>query len=153
MTEKYKIYVGADYRGYQMKTEVIRQLNGHHDFVEVIDKGCDSEEPNSYNDYAIAVAREVKKDKHSFGVLICGSGHGMTIQANRFRGIRACSCPTVESAKLAREHENANILCLASDFVQPEDLPHILYTFFHTEYPELTRRDARIRRLDEEEYD
>ena len=137
-----------------MKSQIIDMLNGHHDFVEVIDKGCDNgSEPNDYNDYAISVAKEVKKDKNNFGVLICGSAHGMTIQANRFRGIRACYCGSAESAKLAREHENSNILCISSELTQSEILPDILYAYFHTHYTPTDRRDHRIQHLDEEQYD
>ena len=153
MHDKYKIYVASDYRGYQFRQQVLDLLRGHHDFVEVIDMGCDTDEQNDYNDYAISVAREVKKEKTNFGVLICGSAHGMTIQANRFKGIRACNCASTESAKLAREHENANILCLSSELTKQQDISDILYAFFHTQYTSTDRRDARIARLDEEEND
>lgn len=153
MPEHYKIYVASDYRGYQLKTKILELLNGRHDFIEVIDLGCDSEEQNDYNDFAISVAKQVRGKENAYGVLICGSAHGMTIQANRFRGIRACFCPDTESARLAREHEDANVICLSSELISADSASHILYTFFHTHYTPTERRNARIRRLDEEVYD
>lgn len=153
MPEHYKIYLASDYRGYSLKESIKKLLTGRHGFIEVIDLGCDSEEQNDYNDFAIKVAKNVREENNSYGILVCGSAHGMTIQANRFRGIRACFCPDTESARLAREHEDANVICLSSELISEDSASHILYTFFHTRYTPTERRDARIRRLDEEAHD
>lgn len=144
------IYIGSDYRALKAKKSLLPYLTSCHDFINIIDKGGDSEERDDYNDYAIAVAKEVKENPGSFGVLICSSAHGMTIQANRFKGIRAADCASEESARLAREHDNANILCLSADLIPEEDQKKIIYAFFHTHYTPEPRRDARIKKLDEE---
>jgi len=153
MPQRCKIYIGSDYRGYELKEKIIKLLKDQHDFLDISDLGCNSVEQNDYNDYAIAVSRAVREDLGSFGILVCDSGHGMTIQANRFKGIRACNCASPESAKLAREHENSNILCIPSGLVAEEQISHIIYSFFHTDFTPNERREKRINRLDEEDYD
>lgn len=84
------------------------------------------------------------------GILICDSAHGVTMQANRFKGIRAAHCDSPESAKLAREHDNANILCLSAHFLDVPAMKEIINTFLTTDFEPLERRERRVRRLDEE---
>lgn len=154
MPKEITIYIGADYRAYDLKSQLIPYLTSCHDFIKIVDCGCKaSDEQNDYNDYAIEVSRKVKTTIDSFGILICSSAHGMTIQANRFKGIRACYCPLEESAKLAREHENSNVLCLSSELTDLDVTKKIIYAYFHTKYEPTARRERRIERLDEEEYD
>ena len=147
------IYIGADYRGFEKKQEMLDYLATFE--TEVVDKGAYSyQEGDDFNDPAIAVATEVRENPGAMGILICDSAHGVTMQANRFKGIRAAHCSTPESAKLAREHDDANVLCLSAHFMNEEEMKEIISTFLETKFLELERRVRRINRLDErEDYD
>ena len=149
-----KIYIGSDYRGFDLKQQIMRHLAETTNF-EVIDKGpYEKVEGDDFNDAAIAVSKEVREDVTAFGILICGSAHGMNIQANRFKGIRAAHCNSPESAKLAREHDDANVLCLSAQFLDEERANQIVDRFLFTNFSNLERRIRRINRLDErEDYD
>ena len=147
------IYVGADYRGFEKKNQLLAFL-AKNDF-EVTDLGAyEYNEGDDFNDSAVAVAKAVRENRGSFGILICDSAHGMTIQANRFKGIRAAHCDSAESAKLAREHDDANVLCLSAHFMDEDIIQEIAKTFLETNFENLERRVRRINRLDErEDYD
>lgn len=111
--EKRKIYIGADGAGYPLKREVIPYLEGKG--YEVIDCGTDSEASCHYPDYANAVCNAVKADlEGSFGILICGTGIGMSMCANKHKGIRAALCSDTYSAKMTRLHNDANVLCMGA---------------------------------------
>ena len=145
-----KVFVGADYRGFQKKNQLFDYLveQGY----ETTDLGAyDYSEGDDYNDPAIAVAKAVREDLDSRGVLICDSAHGVTMQANRFKGIRAAHCDNPESAKLAREHDDANVLCLSAHFLDDDAMRNIVDVFLGTEFENLERRVRRINRLDERE--
>lgn len=148
-----KIYLGADYRGFDIKQQLIVFLSqeGH----DVVDLGAFSyNEGDDYNDPAIAVAKAVRENLGSKGILICDSAHGMTMQANRFKGVRAANCDSTESAALAREHDDANILCLSAHFINIEEAKQITSRFLDAQFGSLERRARRINRLDtEESYD
>lgn len=148
-----KIFIGADYRGFELKKDIIDFLVKSN--YEVSDMGAyEAREGDDYNDPAIAVAKLVRKDLYSFGILICDSAHGMTIQANRFRGIRAAHCNNEESARLAREHDDANVLCLSAHFLNADETKGIVKAFLETNFSSLERRVRRINRLDgRENYD
>ena len=150
MPDELKIFIASDYRGDSLKKSLVSYLDACHSFITVSDLGNGSTEPDDYNDAALSVAKKVLETPGSFGVLVCGSGHGVTIAANRFKGIRACNCCSKESAKLAREHDDANILCLAADLLEESLAEDIVKSFFHTKYPENPRREARKARLDED---
>ena len=123
-----KVYIGADYRGFEKKQQLMQFLAKKH--YEVVDEGAyDYSEGDDYNDPAIDVAQAVRNDRGAIGVLVCDSAHGMTIQANRFRGVRAAHCTTPESARLAREHEDANVLCLSAHENSIEQMRQILDDF------------------------
>ena len=141
------IFVGADYRGFDKKQKILSML-AKQDY-EVHDLGSYDNAENDYNDPAIAVSKMVRKNRDSRGILICDSAHGMTMQANRFKGIRAANCDSEESAKLAREHDDANVLCLSAHFVSDEDMAPIVKTFLETKFVDLERRIRRVNRLDE----
>ena len=148
-----ELYIGADYRGFAKKQALLDYLatKGH----TVTDDGAFSyQEGDDFNDPAIRVARDVRENKGAMGILICDSTHGVTIQANRFKGIRAAHCTNAESAKLAREHDDANILCLSAHFMDEETMKQIIDIFIDTSFINLERRVRRINRLDErEDYD
>ena len=148
-----KVYVGADYRGFDKKKVLIEQLAQLG--CEVEDLGAyEYNEGDDFNDPAVAVAKAVREDYGSMGVLICDSAHGVTMQANRFKGVRAAHCDNEESAALAREHDDANVLCLSAHFIDDEKMDNIVKTFIDTVFTNLERRVRRINRLDErEDYD
>ena len=149
-----ELFIGADYRGFEKKKELLKFLAKKEEY-EVTDVGAYSyHEGDDFNDPAIAVARAVRREREAKGILICDSAHGVTIQANRFKGVRAAHCESVESAKLAREHDDANVLCLSAHFVADEQIPEIVTAFLETKFEPLERRVRRINRLDErEDYD
>ena len=148
-----KIYVGADYRGFEKKLRLLEFLAQGQD--EVYDLGAyEYNEGDDFNDPAIAVAKAVREDRGARGILICDSAHGVTIQANRFKGIRAAHCDNVESAQLAREHDDANVLCLSAHFMDEDKLYEVVRAFLTTDFQNLERRVRRINRLDErDDYD
>ena len=147
------IYIGADYRGFEKKNHLLVFLTQNN--FDVTDMGAyEYREGDDFNDPAVAVAKEVRENRGSFGILICDSAHGVTIQANRFKGIRAAHCDSAESAKLAREHDDANVLCLSAHFMDEDKIQEIVKTFLETNFENLERRVRRINRLDErEDYD
>ena len=147
------IYIGADYRGFEKKQSMLDFLAEQG--KEVVDEGAfEYNEGDDFNDPAVAVAKDVRENPGSFGILICDSAHGVTMQANRFKGVRAAHCDNSESAKLAREHDDANILCLSAHFMDEAVMKEIISTFLETSFQSLERRVRRINRLDErEDYD
>ena len=148
-----KIFVGADYRGFERKQALLGFLAERD--CEVVDEGTyEYSEGDDFNDPAIAVAKAVRENPGAYGILICDSAHGMTIQANRFKGIRAAHCDNTESARLAREHDDTNVLCLSAHFVDDARMREIVTAFLDTNFENLERRVRRINRLDErEDYD
>jgi ribose 5-phosphate isomerase B len=105
-----KIAIGNDHRGYQLKLKIVAWLQNHSHQVE--DVGAHSEESVDYPDYAGKVAKAVAKGEAERGVLICGTGIGMSMAANKLKEIRAALCYKPEYAALTRMHNDANILCL-----------------------------------------
>ncbi len=143
-----KIYIGTDYRGFEKKNMLVKFLRGQgHD---VYDQGSYTyNEGDDFIDPAIAVSKNVLENPGSIGILLCGSGHGVTIQANRFKGIRATRCDSTASAVTAREHDNSNVLCLSAQTLDDTTAQAIVTTFLTTEFEPLERRVNRIKRLDE----
>ncbi len=148
-----QVFIGADYRGYNLKQQILEVLASKG--YNVSDMGTfNPQEVGDFNDPAVDVAKAVRECPGSFGVLVCDSAHGVTMQANRFKGIRAANCDNVDSAKLAREHDDANIVCLSAHFLMAEIAGPIVLTFLDTPFKKLERRVRRINRLDErEDYD
>lgn len=110
-----KFYIATDHAGVDLKDYTVKILKekGH----EVIDLGPYDKNRVDYPDFAIKVAKSVLSDEDSQGILICGSGIGMSMTANRFRGIRAALCHDAYTAKVAREHNDANILCFGERII------------------------------------
>ena len=104
-----KITIGSDHGGYRLKTEIIKHLKDSG--YKISDLGCFSEEPCDYPEIAKAVSKEVLAD-NGMGSLVCGTGIGMSIAANRFEGIRASHCTDTFTARMTRAHNDSNILCL-----------------------------------------
>ena len=132
MNTKYRIAVGADHKGVELKEAAIELLKamGH----EVVDVGTDSTKSCDYSDYANAVCKRVVDGRADRGILVCFSGLGMTIAANRWKGIRAGLMRTTQIAALSRQHNDTNVMCLASAFVTPDMLDDILHTWLGAEF-------------------
>ena len=115
-----KIAIGSDHAGFALKAKLITILEaaGH----QVKDFGCYSEDSIDYPDYAHPVANEVEQQAANLGVLICGSGNGISMTANKHQGIRCALCWTPEIASLARQHNDANILSLPARFISEEQI-------------------------------
>lgn len=140
-----KVYIGADHRGYDFKSRIAEILRGQGH--EVIDLGSyNSDESCDYPRIADKVAREVAAKRNGRGVLVCMSGIGQAIAANKVPGAYAALCHNVESAELSRRHNNANILVLGAKFVNTEDLSKILETWIKTPF-EGGRHRRRIHQI------
>ena len=117
-----KIAIGADHRGYELKSKLIPFLKreGH----EVVDYGTDSSEPCDYPVIGYNVAKSLAKGGSDRGILICMSGIGMSIVANKVPGVRAAMCDTKENAELSREHNDANVIIISAKYIKdsPEDV-------------------------------
>jgi ribose 5-phosphate isomerase B len=144
------IPVGADHAGYAMKERLVSELRrlGY----EPLDLGTHSTESTDYPDYAHQVAARVEHHDAERGVLLCGTGLGMAYAANRHPGVRAAVAWSPEVARLAREHNDANVLVLPARFVSPEDGLEILRTWLATEFAggRHARRIAKIDRSTDE---
>ena len=127
-----KVYAGSDHGGHALKNELIKHLVSLG--WEVEDKGCYSEDSCNYPDYASAVCEAVKADKGALGLLVCGTGIGMSIAANKHKGIRAALCGDVFSAKMTRAHNDANVLCLGERTVGPGLACLLVDNFINTDF-------------------
>ena len=127
-----KITVGSDHGGYDLKKIIISYLQNAG--IEVIDAGCYSEDSVDYPDFADKVCRETRSGASDLGILICGTGIGMSIAANRYRDIRAALCHEGFTARMSREHNNANILCLGARVIGSEVALDIVRVWIKTEF-------------------
>lgn len=139
------VFIGADHRGFNFKAKITKILEGLGH--EVHDMGSyDSNQPCDYPKIALKVATQVAKTKNGRGLLVCMSGIGQTIAANKVKGAYAALCHNVESAQLCRQHNNANILVLGSKFVKQNDLKKIINAFLTTEF-EGGRHQRRVNQI------
>jgi ribose 5-phosphate isomerase B len=137
------IVIGCDHAGFELKTVLISFLEKQN--YSIIDKGCYSLESIDYPDYGHAVALEVLNSNIQ-GILICGSGNGINMTANKHKGIRAALCWTAEIASLARLHNDANILTLPGRFVTEEVAKEIVTSYLNTSF-EGGRHQTRIDKI------
>lgn len=126
-----KLMIGADHAGFELKAAIIRQLEALDQ--EVHDFGTYTAESVDYPDFAHPVADAVEA-QDTLGFLVCGSGNGVCMTANKHAGIRAALCWTVELAALARQHNNANILCIPARFVDQNLALEMVTTFLNTPF-------------------
>jgi len=127
-----KIYVGSDHAGFQLKQELAEYLKGKG--FEVEDLGAFSGERVDYPDFAKAVAEKVREDTASRGLLVCGTGIGMAIAANKVKGVRAANVHDVTEARLARAHNDATIVTVGARTMGPVTAKDVLDTFFSTDF-------------------
>jgi len=126
------IAIGSDHAGFEQKLEVIRWLNKNG--FQLMDMGVYENKSVDYPDYAHPVASAVEEGEAAFGILLCGSANGVCMTANKHQNIRAAICWQEEIAKLARLHNNANIVCLPARFITTEEAINILTIFMSTDF-------------------
>ncbi|MFN3341525.1 MAG: ribose 5-phosphate isomerase B [Flavobacteriales bacterium] len=139
-----RIAIGADHAGFQLKSRLIERLQSLGYSVE--DKGCFSEESVDYPDFAHPVADSVEKKEVELGILLCGSGNGISMAANKHAGIRAALCWIPEIASLARQHNDANILTIPARYVSENEAYAIMDTFLGTAF-EGGRHEKRVNKI------
>ena len=131
------IYIASDHAGFECKKEIIKYLEKNLSAYIVHDLGPSSSDRVDYPDYADLVCKKIiNENSNDFGVLICGSGQGMAIRANKFKHIRAALCWDEESAKLSRAHNHANVLCVGSRLLEVDKIKEICTSFLTTQEEE-----------------
>ena len=127
-----KIAIGSDHRGFQLKTKLAVTLEeaGH----EVVDLGTDSGDSVDYTDFGSAVSAMVSKQEADRGILICGTGIGMAITANKYPGVRATTCSDELTAEMCRRHNDVNVLCLSGDMLGERPIDAMITRWIETEF-------------------
>jgi ribose 5-phosphate isomerase B len=142
--QTYKLAIGADHAGFALKEKIRKNLIEKGMIVH--DCGCYSEERADYPDFGHAVAIIVENHKADYGIIICGSGNGINMAANKHAGIRSALCWNEEIATLARQHNDANILALPARFISEEEAMRCVLTFLQTPF-EGGRHADRIKKI------
>ena len=140
-----KIAIGNDHAGVGVKEKIQDHLQkkGH----QVINKGYDGEESVDYPDFIHPVSKEIKEKKAEIGVIVCGSGNGAAMTANKHKGVRAAICWSEEIAALAKQHNNANIISIPSRFLNEKEIIKIIEAFIEAEF-EGGRHQRRVQKID-----
>ena len=140
-----KIIIGCDHGGYNRKLEIIAHLSklGY----EVTGVGCNSTDSCDYPEYASALCRRIQNGEFELGILVCGTGIGMSIAANKHKGIRAACCSDVFSARLTREHNDANVLCFGQRVVGIGLALDLVDAFLEAEYANSGNHVTRVAML------
>ena len=141
------IALGCDHGGYELKQEIVKYLEENK--VEYKDYGCYDTSSVDYPEYAKKVAHAVADKEAEKGILICGTGIGISIAANKVKGIRAALCHDCFSAQATREHNDANILAMGARVIGPGLAVKIVDTFLHTEFSNEERHINRIAQIEE----
>ncbi len=141
-----RIAIGSDHRGYHLKEKLAALLRtkGH----EILDEGTSATEAVDYPDFAALVARKVSNKTVDRGILICGTGIGMAITANKFPGVRAAPCTDEVTAEISRRHNDLNILCLSADMLSPRSVERMVELWIETEF-EGGRHSRRVEKIHE----
>lgn len=140
-----KVAIGCDHGGFNLKPVLIDYLEKKG--IEYKDFGCYDSSSTDYNDYALAVAEAVSNGDYDRGVLICGTGIGMSIVANKVKGIRCGHCHDVFSAKMTRLHNDANVLSFGERVIGAGLMLMIVDTFLNTEFSEEDRHVRRVEKI------
>ncbi len=141
-----RISIGSDHRGVHIKTKLIATLvaNGHN----VEDVGTNGEQSVDYPDFAAAVCHRIAAGESDRGILICGTGIGMAIAANKFKGVRAANCYDEVMAEMCRRHNNVNVLCLPGDLIGERPIDELVNIWLRTEF-EAGRHERRLEKITE----
>lgn len=129
-----KLYIASDHAGYELKFNLVSFLLKNFQEYEVFDCGAYSEESVDYPDYAEKVCENVVNNKDSLGILVCGTGIGMSIAANKVNGIRAALCNDIFTARLSRQHNNANVLVMGARVIGNGVATEIVKSFLDTTF-------------------
>ena len=143
MENKLRIAFGSDHAGFELKQKLIASVNGQ---FEVKDFGCYSDNPVDYPDFAHPLSMSVANGQYAYGILICGSGNGVCMTANKHQKIRAALCWDNELSRFARLHNDANILCIPARYINEKKATEILNTFLTTEF-EGGRHKNRVKKI------
>ena len=146
-----RIALGADHAGYQLKDQIKQHLAQRG--IELRDEGTSSAESVDYPDFASVVAHDVSQQRADLGILVCGSGIGMAIAANKVDGIRAASVSSEYEAQMSREHNHANVLAMGARILSPEEALRIVDTWLATPFAggRHERRVEKIAAIEKEE--
>ena len=141
-----KIVIGSDHRGFLLK----EQIKKYFDFnkIKYKDVGANSTDSVDYPDYAKFAGEVINKENYDYGVLICGSGIGVSIAANKIKGLRAVNANNNNLAEMARMHNNANVICFGSDFIDYEKAIRFFEIFINTKFEGGERHERRINKLE-----
>jgi len=142
-----KIAIASDHGGYDLKKEIINYLKEmryiYHDF------GCYDTKPVHYPDYAFQVGKAVVSNEYQCGILICGTGIGMSIAANKIKGIRAALCHDTFSARMAKEHNNANILTMGGRVIGTDLAKEIVKVWLISKFSQESRHIIRLQKVED----
>lgn len=144
MVTNVKIVVGSDHAGFELKQIITEHLSERN--MNYIDFGTNCLDSVDYPDYAKKVAEEVNSKDLIMGILVCGSGQGMAMTANRFKNVRAAICHNSDVAKVTRQHNDANVLCLGSRFIDTPEAIKCVDVFLSTDF-EGERHLKRINKI------
>ncbi len=139
-----KIAIGSDHAGFEAKEQAKRDIESLG--LEIEDKGTSGLQSVDYPDFGAAVGQAVVNGEVDRGVVICGSGIGISIAANKVHGVRAALCWNEETARLARQHNDANVLCIGARFIEPALAARMIRVFMETEF-ESGRHQQRVEKL------
>lgn len=142
--EDVPVAICSDHAGFELKEFILDWLTSNN--IEFTNFGTYSPDSTDYADFVHPMAEAVEDGESKIGIAICGSGQGVTMTANKHQGIRAALCWTKDIAKLARQHNNANVLCLPARFISKEDALEIMDVFFKTPF-EGGRHQCRIDKI------
>ncbi|MDR0930781.1 MAG: ribose 5-phosphate isomerase B [Clostridiales bacterium] len=140
-----QIYIGSDHGGFNLKTKIIDHLTAIN--LEFTDLGCYDTNSVDYPDIAKKVADNVQNNSNALGILVCGTGIGMSMAANKFKGIRAALISDAFSATMAKQHNNANIICFGERVIGEQLALYCLDAFLNATFEE--RHQARLNKLDQ----
>ena len=137
------ISIGNDHAGVDYKNYIIKNLEEKYN---IANHGTDDENSVDYPDFAHPVSLDINNGKSDLGVLICGSGNGVAMTANKYQKVRAALCWSEEIAKLAKQHNNANVVCIPARFISKEDALQIVRSFIDTKF-EGGRHERRVNKI------
>jgi ribose 5-phosphate isomerase B len=143
--QSFRYVLGGDHAGFGLKSEVLQLLKA--DKIEVIDCGTHSSQACDFPDFAEAAAKEILQGRADRGILVCGSGVGVSVAANKFPGIRASLCHDTYSARQGVEHDDMNVLCIGARVIGPEVAFEIVRAFLKARYAPQPRHAARLAKI------
>lgn len=139
------LFIGSDHAGFELKQQLLQFFKKKT--IDYDDMGTFTADSVDYPDIAVKVSRNVMKNNNSVGLLICGSGIGMSIVANKIPGIRAALCNTINAAELSRLHNNANLLCMGARIIQFDKACKIIDKFLSTYFSNKIRHHKRVKKI------